>query len=383
MMITTTEQLQCVCAQCATYPFVTLDTEFIREKTYWPHLCLIQLGTPDSAWCIDPLSDKLDLSALFDLLKNDKVVKVFHAARQDVEIFFHLSGFVPTPIFDTQIAAMVCGFGDSASYQQLVQELLNVSLDKSMRYTDWSYRPLSESQTAYALRDVTYLVDVYRILQQKLAQNGRLSWLAEEMEILSNPATYVVEDAQAWQRVKNTLTSMQQVRVFRAVCGWREKTAKLKNRPRRHIMKDECIQELAVSCPTTADQFNKMRSFSDGFGNSAYGQELLQVIQSALSDDTPLADFPVRHKALTAKQKTLSDLMRLLLSIVSDDLGVAPKVIAGSDDLMETILHPKQSKIMTGWRYDVFGQYVQLLKTGRLTFGYNAKTGKVFFKIAE
>lgn len=383
MMITTTEKLREVCERFATFPFVTLDTEFIREKTYWPVLCLIQIGIKGEAYCIDPLADELDMTPLFDLLQNDKVLKVFHAARQDLEIFHHLTGKVPAPLFDTQVAAMVCGFGESASYQQLVQELTGVALDKGMRYTDWSKRPLSDKQIAYALHDVTDLVGVYEKLCERLEQNGRKSWLAEELAVLTNPVTYAAEDRKAWQKVRCHLNKPQQIHVFAEICAWRERTAKLKNRPRRHIMKDEIIQELAVACPTTVEQMDLLRSLSKGFSKSTFGQELLEVIAKAMADEPKTYVMPTKRKALTNRQKNLGEFMRLLLAVVSDELGVAPKIIAGTDDIIDIIADEENAKAMTGWRYEAFGKYAEALKKGLLTFGYNPQKRAMSIMIEE
>ena len=381
MMITTTDKLTEVCDRFAQLPFVTLDTEFIREKTYWPVLCLIQIASKDEAYCIDPLADGIDLTPLFDLLQNKNVVKVFHAARQDLEIFYHLTGQIPTPLFDTQVAAMVCGFGESVSYQQLVQELANTAIDKSMRYTDWSKRPLTENQVSYALHDVTHLINVYEKLQDKLAQNNRGEWLTEEMSILTSPHTYDIGDDTAWTKVKCHFTSGRQMHVFAKICAWREKTAKLKNRPRRHIMKDDMIQELAVAHPTSAEQMDLMRSLPKGFSKSALGMELIDVIATAMTEDVQKYEVPEKRKGLTNSQKNIGELVRLLLAVISDDLGVAPKIIAGTDDIVDVIVGRSGSKVMSGWRYDVFGRYVEALKAGKLSFGYDTKRRKV--KITE
>lgn len=377
MMITTTEKLTEVCNRFARLPFVTLDTEFIREKTYWPVLCLIQIASREEAYCIDPLAEGIDLTPLFDLLQNERVVKVFHAARQDLEIFYHLTGKIPSPLFDTQVAAMVCGFGESASYQQLVQDLTNTAIDKSMRYTDWSKRPLTDTQVAYALHDVTHLVNVYDKLTAKLAQNNRGAWLAEEMSVLTNPQTYDIGDDSAWTKVKCHLTNARQIQVFAAVCAWRERTAKLKNRPRRHIMKDDVIQELALAHPTSAEQMDLMRSLPKGFSKSNYGQELVEVIAGAMQEEPKKYVLPEKKKSLTASQRNLGELVRLLLAVVSDDLEVAPRIIADSDDIVDIIVGRSGSKAMAGWRYDVFGKYVDALKSGKLSFSYDTKRRRV------
>ena len=381
MMITTTEKLTEVCNRFSQLPFVTLDTEFIREKTYWPVLCLIQIASTDEAYCIDPLADGIDLTPLFDLLQNENVIKVFHAARQDLEIFYHLTSAIPTPLFDTQVAAMVCGFGESASYQQLVQDLTNTAIDKSMRYTDWSKRPLTDNQIEYALHDVTHLVKVYEKLVVKLIKNGRRDWLTEEMSVLTNPQTYDIGDDTAWTKVKCHFSNPRQMHVFAKICAWRERIAKLKNKPRRHIMKDDVIQELAVAHPTSAEQMDLMRSLPKGFSKSAFGMELINVIAEAMHEEPQKYEGPEKRKGLTNSQKNIGELVRLLLAVVSDDLGVAPKIIAGTDDIVDVIIGRNRSKAMTGWRYDVFGRYVEALKGGKLSFSYDTKRRKV--KITE
>ncbi len=381
MMITTTEKLTEVCNRFERLPFITLDTEFIREKTYWPVLCLIQIASKDEAYCIDPLAKDIDLTPLFDLLQNERVVKVFHAARQDLEIFYHLTGQIPTPLFDTQVAAMVCGFGESASYQQLVQDLTNTAIDKSMRYTDWSKRPLTDTQVAYALHDVTHLVKVYEKLMARLADNGRGEWLTEEMSVLTSPQTYDIGDDTAWTKVKCHFTSVRQMHIFAKICAWRERMAKLKNRPRRHIMKDDVIQELVVAHPTSAEQMDLMRSLPKGFSKSNYGMELVEVIASAMEEDLPKYEVPEKRKGLTNSQKNIGELVRLLLAVVSDDLGVAPRIIAGTDDIVDVIVGRSGSKVKSGWRYEVFGRRVEALKGGKLSFSYDTKRRRV--KISE
>lgn len=376
-MITTTEKLTEVCNRFAQLPFITLDTEFIREKTYWPVLCLIQIASKEEAYCIDPLSEGIDLTPLFGLLQNENVVKVFHAARQDLEIFYHLMGKIPTPLFDTQVAAMVCGFGESVSYQQLVQELTNTAIDKSMRYTDWSKRPLTDKQTAYALHDVTHLVNVYEKILERLSNNGREEWLVEEMAVLSNPETYEVSNDKAWMRIKCHLTNARQIHVFARICEWREKTAKLKNRPRRHIMKDDTIQELAVAHPISSEQMELLRSLPNGFSKSAYGMELIDVISTAMTEEVQKYEAPEKRKGLTNSQKNIGELVRLLLAVVSDNLGVAPKIIAGTDDIVDVVVGRSGSKTMRGWRYDIFGRYVEALKEGKLSFSYDPKCRRV------
>lgn len=373
MMIETSAALAEVCERLSKAAFITVDTEFIREKTYYPVLCLIQIASHSEAHCVDPLAEGIDLKPLFDLMQNKKVLKVFHAARQDIEIFYHLSGAIPAPLFDTQVGAMVCGFGESASYQQLVQELTGVSLDKSMRYTDWSKRPLSEKQVSYALCDVTYLVQVYEKLQASLEKSGRTDWLAEEMEVLNNPATYEVDDEAIWQRFKCPLTKAQLIHVFAKVCAWRERVAKLKDRPRRHILKDEVLVELAAAHPETAIELESLRAIPKGFAQSQLGVELLEVIKRAMADKSDIYVASSKRRPLTNAQKNLAELVRLLLDVVSSELGVASKVIADSDSIAAFVTNDKTCAFLKGWRLAAFGQKAMALKAGKICFRYDPK----------
>lgn len=377
MIIENTKKLTDICKRFEKCEFVTLDTEFIREKTYYPVLCLIQIASKDEAYCIDPMAADLDLAPLFDLLQNKKVLKVFHAARQDVEIFYHLTGKVPEPIFDTQIGAMVCGFNESVSYQQLVQELTGVSLDKSMRYTDWSKRPLSEKQIQYALCDVTHLVHVFEALKGQLKQSGRMAWLAEETAVLTNPRTYNVDESMVWQKYKTPFNKPQQLHVFAKVAEWREKTAKVKNKPRRHILKDEVLLELAAAHPESKQELERLRGLPNGFEKSSYATEILEVINLAMTDKAGVYVPSSKRPVLTNGQRNLSELLKFLLAVVADELGVASKVIASSDDIADFILGVKDAKILNGWRYDVFGKKAQALKQGKISFYYDPKRKKV------
>lgn len=377
MMIENTKKLADVCKRFQKCEFVTLDTEFIREKTYYPVLCLIQIASKDEAYCIDPLAADLDLTPLFDLLQNKKVLKVFHAARQDVEIFYHLTGKVPDPIFDTQIGAMVCGFNESVSYQQLVQDLTGVSLDKSMRFTDWSKRPLSEQQIQYALCDVTHLVHVFEALRQQLKQSGRMEWLKEETAVLTNPRTYDVDESTVWQKYKTPFNKPQQLHIFAKVVEWRERKAKLKNKPRRHILKDEVLLELAVAHPGNKQELERLRGLPNGFEKGPYAAEILDVINQAMADKSGVYVPGSKRPPLTNGQRNLSELLKFLLSVVADELGVACKVIATSDDIADFILGVKDTKILSGWRYDVFGKKAEALKQGKIAFYYDPKRKKV------
>lgn len=377
MIITTTEKLSQLCQTLSQASYITLDTEFIREKTYYPVLCLIQIATDNIAACIDPLSPDLDLSPLFSLLENPNIIKVFHAARQDIEIFYHLTQKVPAPLFDTQIAAMVCGYGENIGYQQLVQDITGTVLDKSLRFTDWSHRPLTEEQINYALHDVTYLRDVYKSLHQTLQKTERTSWLSEEIAIQNDPATYEVDNDTIWKKIKTPFKKPAQIHLFSRLCAWREQTAKEKNKPRRHILKDDALIELVATKPKTAEELSQLRHIPNGFENSQLGHEILEVITKAEAD--PSSAWPkdwAPPKQLTATQRTVQDLLQLLLSVIATDLGVAPKIIATHEDLAQLARGNNQVPCMTGWRREVFGEKVLLFKQGRLSIRYNPQTHK-------
>ena len=375
MIIDTTKNLNQLCKKLAKLPFITLDTEFIREKTYYPELCLIQIAGKGIEAVIDPLSEHIDLNPLLDLLQNPKIVKVFHAARQDIEIFYHLTGKVPAPLFDTQIAAMVCGYDENVGYQQLVYDITGVSLDKSMRFTDWRHRPLTKEQEEYALNDVTYLRDVYLALNEKILNSKRTDWLKEEIEIQNNPNTYDVDENEVWRKIKVPFKRPIQTHVFSKLCAWREKTAKQKNKPRKYILKDDALIELAVLMPENIEAMNRCRNLSTGYGKSILGQEILSVIQAAKNDSPEL--YPQdweKPKSLTHTQKTLVDLYHLLLMIISEKLNVAPKIIATTDELKELAKGNNDVPCMKGWRYEAFGNKVILFKQGKLSFKYNPHT---------
>lgn len=379
MMITTTKQLTKVCTRFAKYPFVTVDTEFIREKTYYPQVCLIQLACPNEAVCVDPLSKKLDLTPLFELFQNKKVIKVFHACRQDIEIFYHLSHQIPVPVFDTQVGAMVCGYGDNVSYQQLVNDFVGVSLDKTMRVTDWSKRPLSDEQVQYALHDVTELRTVYTKMMEQICAQNRLDWLTEEMAELVNPKIYEPNPDELWKKVKVPFKKPLNLHVFALLYAWREKVAQQKDRPKKYIMKDEALIELAIALPTSGEQIDALRSFSDGYGKSDLGQELLQVIEQAIKDDPDTFEQPVQQKPLTVKQHNLSEVLKLVLDICAENYQVAPKLVASQQDI-NTFVQTGDAPFLYGWRKKVFGDSAVALKTGNLSIVFDPVSAKIVLR---
>ncbi|HVU42404.1 MAG TPA: ribonuclease D, partial [Xanthobacteraceae bacterium] len=346
---------------------VTVDTEFMRETTYWPKLCVIQLASPEEAVIIDATAPELSLDSFFKLMKNEKVIKVFHAARQDIEIVFHLGGLIPHPVFDTQVAAMVCGFGDSISYDQLVHRLTGARIDKSSRFTDWARRPLSDKQVEYALADVTHLRDVYASLAQQLAEQNRTEWVREEMEVLTSPETYQAEPEHAWKRLKLRVRKPTELAVLQAVAAWREREAQARDVPRGRVLKDDAIYEIAAQQPTTAAALGQLRTTPRGFERSRTAEDIVATVRKAL--ETPKDQLPKvpKHKPLSNGNGAAVDLLKVLLKMISESHGVASKIIATVDDL-EAIAGDDKADVpaMTGWRRDLFGETALKLKHGEI-----------------
>jgi ribonuclease D len=368
MLITENDALARFCAEQKAASFIAVDTEFIRERTYWPILCLVQVAGPKAAVAIDPLAAGIDLTPLLALMADPNVLKVFHAARQDVEIFFNLSGSVPDPLFDTQVAGMVCGFGDAASYETLVGKLAQTSLDKSSRFTDWSNRPLTERQIRYALADVVHLRTVYEKLQQRLASNGRASWFAEEMAGLTDPATYRSDPREAWRRFR--LRGRVDPRFFgvlRELAAWRETAARQRNLPRGRIMRDEAVLEVAAHVPKTIEALARTRSLGRGVAEGKLGREILEAVQRGLSEATALAPpFPAKTD-VPAGVGPLVDLLRVLLKQRCEEHQVAQKLVASAEDL-EMIAADDNVPVpaLSGWRHEIFGRDALALKNGAL-----------------
>ncbi|PNG27356.1 ribonuclease D [Methylocella silvestris] len=365
-LITTTEALADVCRRLATHAFVTVDTEFLRETTFWPKLCVVQLASADEAVAVDALADGLDLAPLFALMADPAIVKVFHAARQDLEIVWNLAKIIPAPLFDTQVAAMVCGFGDQVSYGDLVQTVCKVSLDKSSRFTDWSRRPLLPAQVDYAIADVTYLRDIYAILQGKLKETGRLGWLSDEMALLTSPATYEQHPDNAWERFRNRVRKPRDLGVLMEVAGWREAEAQARDVPRSRILKDDVLIELALAAPRTADALGNLRAFPRGMERSRAGVDILAAIERGLARDPKTLPKLERDRRTGGNGATV-ELLKVLLRQISESHGVAAKMIANVEDL-EAIAADDNAKVaaLTGWRRDLFGLKALELKHGRL-----------------
>lgn len=370
--ITATQDLARFCASLATVPYVTVDTEFMRETTYWPKLCLIQLAGPEEARVIDPLADGLSLEPLFELLRNRAVLKVFHAARQDLEIFTKLMGEVPAPLFDTQVAAMVCGFGDQVSYEQLASKLAGAQIDKSSRFTDWARRPLTDKQVLYALSDVTHLRKAYEKLDSRLEKSGRAHWLSAEMAILSDPATYELPPENAWKRLRPRTTKPEYLAVLQAAAAWREVEARNRDIPRQRIIRDETLMEIAAHPPRAPEDLERMRGLSKGFAEGKMGAGLLAAIAAKLA--APRDTWPVveREPELPRGIGPLVELLKVLLKMKCDEHDVAQKLVASSSDL-DRIAADDAADVpaLQGWRRELFGNDALRLKHGELALAAN------------
>jgi ribonuclease D len=365
-LITTTTALAEACKRLAAHDYVTVDTEFLRESTYYPQLCVLQLASPDEAVVVDALADGLDLAPFFDLMANERIVKVFHAARQDIEIVWHRANLIPHPVFDTQVAAMVLGYGDSISYDQLVQRITGDTIDKSNRFTDWARRPLTSAQLTYAVSDVTHLRDVYRKLAADLDKRGRAEWLSEEMDILTSPDTYRMDPDNAWQRLRARVRKPKELAVLIEVAAWREREAKARDVPRGRILKDDALADIAVQAPTSAERLGSLRSLPKGFERSKWGQDIPDLVKRALQRDPKT--LPVIERVKPAANGTaIVELLKVLLRMTSEKHAVASKVIATVDDL-ERIAADDNADVpaLKGWRRDLFGEKALALKAGRL-----------------
>jgi ribonuclease D len=364
--LTATSELANACRRMAKEPFVTIDTEFLRETTYYPLLCVAQMASADEAVVVDALAPGIDLAPFYGLMANEKVMKVFHAARQDIEIVWHAAKLIPHPIFDTQVAAMVLGYGDSISYDQLVQRITGDALDKSHRFTDWTRRPLSEAQLRYAISDVTHLREVYLKLVEDLRQRGRAEWVEDEMRVLTSPETYRLEPENAWQRLKTRVRKPKELAVLIEVAAWREREAQARDVPRSRVLKDEVIADIAVQAPTSAENLTHLRSLPKGFERSRWGEAIIAAVARGLARDTKTLPRPVRPQ-FAANGAAVVELLKVLLRMVSERNHVAAKVIATVDDL-ERIAADDTADVpaLTGWRRELFGDKALALKHGKL-----------------
>jgi ribonuclease D len=365
-VITTTADLAAVCSRMSRHAFVTVDTEFLRETTYYPLLCVAQMATADEAVVIDVLADQLSLAPFFDLMADRRVVKVFHAARQDIEIMWHQAKLIPHPVFDTQVAAMVLGYGDSISYDALVQRVTGDVLDKSHRFTDWSRRPLTAAQVAYAISDVTHLRDVCVALSADLAKRGRSEWVGEEMEVLTSPDTYRADPESAWERLKTRVRKPRELGVLIEVAAWREREAQSRDVPRGRVLKDEAIGDIATHTPITAERLASLRSLPRGFERSRWGADILEAVKRGLARDP--AELPRLEKPRPSLNGNATvELLKVLLRMTSERHGVAAKVIATVDDLEQIAIDDRADvPALRGWRRDLFGNQAIALKHGQL-----------------
>jgi len=365
-LISTTADLEAACARMSRHAFVTVDTEFLRETTYYPLLCVAQMASADEAIVIDTLAPEMQLAPFFELMANERVVKVFHAARQDIEIVWHQAKLIPRPIFDTQVAAMVLGYGDSISYDQLVQRVTGDVLDKSHRFTDWSRRPLSAAQVSYAISDVTHLREVFLSLSADLQKRGRTDWVGEEMEILTSPETYRADPDTAWERLKTRVRKPKELAVLIEVAAWREREAQSRDVPRGRVLKDEAIGDIATHAPTAPERLAALRSLPRGFERSKWGADILEAVKRGLARDPaelPRLDKPRQN----LNGNATVELLKVLLRMTSERHGVAAKVIATVEDLERIALDDRADvPALHGWRRDMFGDQAIALKRGQL-----------------
>jgi ribonuclease D len=374
LVVTDTLALAALCDRLASAEFVTVDTEFMRERTYWPILCLVQLAGPDDAAVIDAQAPGIDLTPLFRLMSDPKVLKVFHAARQDIEIFHHLTGAIPTPLFDTQVAAMVCGFGESVGYETLAAKLARARIDKSLRFTDWSRRPLSEKQLHYALADVTHLRVAYEKLAHRLTETGRIDWVAEEMAVLSSPTTYVTEPENAWQRLRLRSANPRFLAVVREIAAWREREAKGRDLPRNRVLRDEILLDIAAQAPSNEEELARTRSVSRSGIAGWMKDGILAAV--AVAKAIPEADLPhlPERRDLPRGLGPVVDLLKVLLKMKSEAEDVASRLIASSDDL-DAIAADDAATVpaLSGWRFEVFGEDALRLKRGELALAVKGR----------
>ena len=378
VLITNAAALAALCGRLRQEPWITIDTEFMRERTYYPELCVVQLAGQADVAVVDAQAPGMDLAPLGALLSDQSVLKVFHAARQDVEIFLELFGSVPKPLFDTQIAAMVAGFGDQVGYDALVQALSGGQIDKAHRFSDWSARPLSASQVAYAAADVTHLRDVYERLRARLEREGRLDWVAQEMAALDNPATYRADPDTVWERLRPKTNNRRMLGLLRAAAAWREREAQRVNVPRQRLVKDESLLEIAATAPATPEALSRVRGVTRGFAENRSGAGLLAALKEASA--LPEADLPStpRGKDSSRPSPALVALLKVLVAAKGEEHHVAPKLLASSEDL-DRLASEAEADVpaLQGWRREVFGEDALALKAGRITLGVDGKRIKL------
>jgi ribonuclease D len=375
-LITEAADLAAFCERVAGAELIAVDTEFMRERTYWPRLCLVQVAGPKEAAAIDPLTEGMDLAPLFALLRDPETIKVFHAARQDMEIFHRLMGGVlPQPVFDTQIAGMVCGFGDQVSYETLAAKLAKARIDKSSRFTDWSLRPLSARQIDYAISDVLHLIPIYRKLASRLRATGRGEWLAEEMAALTDAESYVTDPQQAWRRVKSRSGNGRLLAVLRELAAWREREAQARDIPRAWVLRDEAMLEIAHHTPRTVDDLARTRGLARKFAESATGETILAAIARGLA--VPEAELPAMDlkREIPRGTAAVADLLKVVLKMKCDEADVAQRLIASAEDIELIAALGEQSDVraLHGWRRQLFGEAALKVRSGTLSLVVNGK----------
>lgn len=367
-LTTTTEALAAACARLAGHEFVTVDTEFLRETTYYPKLCLIQMASSDEIVLVDPLAPGLDLAPFFTLMGDERVVKVFHAARQDLEIIWTQGRLIPTPLFDSQVAAMVCGYGEQVSYESLASGLAGAKIDKSSRFTDWARRPLTEAQLVYAAADVTHLRIVYQKLRARIDKSDRMAWVADEMAILTNPKTYEVEPEEAWSRVKARIRKPVERAILMELAAWREREAQTRDVPRGRILKDDGLAEIAVAQPKSIEDLSRLRAIPNGFERSRAGGDILEAVARGKARDP--ATIPAFETERGGGSGALVQLLKVLLQSVAERNHVAPKLIASSEDIDRLASRPESDMpVLQGWRGEIYGQIALKLIRGEVLLG--------------
>lgn len=372
VLVTTTAELGAVSARLRREPFITIDTEFVRERTYWPELCLVQLASADEVVVVDALAPGMDLAPLGELLADEAVIKVFHAARQDLEIFLHLFDRLPQPLFDTQVAAMVAGYGDQVGYDSLVASVVGAQIDKSHRFSDWAARPLSAAQIEYAAADVTYLREVYQRLVAQLDREGRKDWMTAEMDVLNSPATFRPDPQTLWERMRPRTNNRRMLGMLRAITAWREHEAQRVNVPRQRLMKDESLMEIAATSPGDVDALARVRGISRGFAEGRSGQALLEVIAKARHEPDASLPRPPKGRGKDAARPSaaLVAMLKVLLAACCERHRVAPKLVASAEDIDRLALEDApEIPALQGWRREVFGAQAMALKAGELTLG--------------
>jgi ribonuclease D len=365
-LITSTADHAAACGRLAKHKVITVDTEFLRETTYYPLLCVVQMASADEAVVVDTLAPGIDLQSFFDLMANEAVLKVFHAARQDIEIIVHRAGVIPHPIFDTQVAAMVLGYGDSIAYDQLVERITGHRPDKTHRFTDWSRRPLSAEQLHYAVSDVTHLRDVFAALDADLKQRGRSEWVSEEMEVLTSPRTYDFHPERAWERLKTRVRKPRELAVLMEVAAWREQEAQSRDVPRGRVLKDDAVGDIATHAPTSLEKLASLRSLPRGFDRSKWGADIIAAVQRGIARD-PKSLPRIEKQRNNSNGAAIVELLKVLLRMTSERHAVATKVIATVDDL-EQIAADDNADVgaLHGWRRELFGEAALKLKHGQL-----------------